>query len=191
MKGKTKRQIVEEESQGGICSNFLLVAPVWGDEENVATELNVIHLTFTWTQNPSRSCNENIKTFSQSTYHEFEMEKLTQIDIFLLTRQEKVVQSYMMIYHLVEGRSSWSQSTQKSLKPSKWVQGKNHLACWPNFEESSMSSTWQVKWEPGTRLEFRWKEATKSVSLRRTWIFSRSAHQGASILAASAFWASM
>ena len=28
MKVKTKRQIVEEESQGGICSNILLVAPV-------------------------------------------------------------------------------------------------------------------------------------------------------------------
>ena len=40
----------------------------------------------------------------------------------------------------------------------------------PNFEESSMSSTWQVKWDPGTRLEFRWNEATESVSFSRTWV---------------------
>ena len=39
----------------------------------------------------------------------------------------------------------------------------------PNFDESSMSSTWHVKWEPGTRLEFRWNEATESVNFSRTF----------------------
>ena len=39
----------------------------------------------------------------------------------------------------------------------------------PNFDESSMSSTWHVKWDPGTRLEFRWNEATESVNFSRTF----------------------
>ena len=39
----------------------------------------------------------------------------------------------------------------------------------PNFDESSMSSTWHVKWEPGTRLELRWNEATESVNFSRTF----------------------
>ena len=99
------------------------------------------------------------------------MEKLTQIDIFLLTQQEKVVQSYMIDIPSSGGEIFMESKYTKKPEPSKWVKGKNHLPCSPYFEESSMSSTWQVKWDPGTRLEFRWKEATKSVSLRRTCIF--------------------
>ena len=74
-----------------------------------------------------------------------------------------------MTNHPEEEKSSWSQNTRKILRKKTMTANPIIVVFVPNFDESSMSSTWHVKWDPGTRLEFRWNEATESVNFSRTF----------------------
>ena len=64
----------------------------------------------------------------------------------------------------MESKYTKNPETRKNMSANPMI-----VVFLPNFDESSMSSTWHVKWEPGTRLEFRWNEATESVNFRRTF----------------------
>ena len=64
----------------------------------------------------------------------------------------------------MESKYTKNPETRKNMSANPMI-----VVFLPNFDESSMSSTWHVKWEPGTRLEFRWNEATESVNFSRTF----------------------
>ena len=64
----------------------------------------------------------------------------------------------------MESKYTKNPETRKNMNANPMI-----VVFLPNFDESSMSSTWHVKWDPGTRLEFRWNEATESVNFSRTF----------------------
>ena len=52
-----------------------------------------------------------------------------------------------MTNHPEEEKSSWSQNTRKILRKKTMTANPIIVVFVPNFDESSMSSTWHVKWD--------------------------------------------